>query len=267
LAVSRSGYYAWRGRPASKREQENTALAREIREVHQSRRGVYGSPRVHIELRARGHRISRKRVAYLMRAEGLEGKRPRLFRRTTDSAHAFPTAPNLLKRNFATHQPNQAWVADVTFIWTGEGWSYLAVVLDLFSRRVIGWAMSDSNDAQLVTAALRRAVARRGECRGLIHHSDRGTTYASDLYQRELRACGMRPSMSRKGDCWDNAVAESFFATLRAELTDGERYRTRHDALVSIQTYIDDFYNLVRRHSTVQYLSPVEYELRMWNAA
>jgi transposase InsO family protein len=222
---------------------------------------------VHRELRARGYRISRKRVAYLMRVEGLAGKRRRRFRRTTDSKHACPPATNLLKRNFTTQRPNEVWVADVTHIWAREGWSYLAVVLDLFSRRVVGWAMSDMNDAKLTTAALRRALASRGRCKGLIHHSDRGSHYAGESFQREMRAHGIRPSMSRKGDCWDNAVAESFFATLRVELTDDEHYATRRDAEVSVRDYIEDFYNLVRRHSTVQYLSPVEYELRMWDRA
>jgi len=267
LAVARSGYYAWRSRPASRRETQNTALANEIRDVHQSVRGVYGSPRVHSALRDRGHRIGRKRVAALMQAQGLQGKHRRAFRRTTDSTHSFPIAPNALRRNFTTQRPNQVWVADVTSIATAEGWSYLAVILDLFSRRVIGWAMSSRNDAHLAVTALRHAQASRGKCEGVVHHSDRGSTYASDWYQHELRAHGMRPSMSRKGDCWDNAVAEAFFSTLRVELTDDERYSTRFDAQKSVRAYIEDFYNMVRKHSTVSYLSPVEYELRMWNKA
>lgn len=263
LEVSRSGYYAWLSRPLSQRAAQSEALADEIEDVHHSRRGVYGSPRIHDELIKRGRKIGRKRVERLMRARGLTAKRKRAFRKTTDSAHAFPVAPNLLARNFKAGAPNQVWVGDVTYIATHEGWLYLAVILDLFSRRVVGWSISRFNDTNLVLDALRRAAASRPILPGLIFHSDRGSTYASVEYRKALLAYGMRASMSRKGDCWDNAVAESFFATLRGELTDRETFVTRYAAQAAVKAYIDDFYNLVRRHSTNDYFSPVEYELRM----
>jgi putative transposase len=263
LGVSRSGYYAWASRPASSRSAENAALSDEIRAIHKSRRGVYGSPRVHDELVKRGRHISRKRVEHLMREGGVSAKRKRTFRKTTDSAHALPIAPNLLQRKFTADAANQVWVGDVTYLATHEGWLYLAVVLDVFSRRVVGWAISGFNDAALVLDALRHATTTRHLTPGLVFHSDRGSTYASGDYRKALLAHGMRASMSRKGDCWDNAVAESFFATLRGELTDRENFTTRAQAHEAVKAYIDEFYNLVRRHSTNDYFSPIEYELRM----
>lgn len=262
LGVSRGGYYAWCKRRPGPRSKGDAKLTVEIRLAHKRSRGRYGSPRVHRELAARGHRVGRKRVERLMRVDGLKGRSKRRFRRTTDSNHAMPIAPNVLSRNFETSAPNVAWVTDVTYIATGEGWLYLAVMLDLFSRRVVGWATSDTNDRGLALTALARAVCSRRPGAGLVHHSDRGSPYASDDYRTALRNHGFVASMSRKGDCWDNAVAESFFATLRAELVDDERYDTRAAAVGSIGEYIDGFYNTVRRHSSNEYVSPIEFELR-----
>jgi len=267
LGVSRPGYYAWRKRPPGARSKADAKLAVEIRLAHKRSRGRYGSPRVHRELAARGHRVGRKRVERLMRQDGLRGRPKRRFRRTTDSNHVMPIAPNVLARNFTTSAPNLAWVTDVTYIATGEGWLYLAVMLDLFSRRVVGWAVSETNDRVLALAALSRAICARRPLPGLVHHSDRGSPYASDDYRAALRNHGFVASMSRKGDCWDNAVAESFFATLRAELVDDERYATRAAAVASIGEYIEGFYNTVRRHSSIDYVSPIEFELKRFVGA
>lgn len=263
LDVSPSGYYAWRSRKPSKRELSNQELLTKIKGVRQGRQRCYGSPRVFKELRARGECVSRKRVEHVMRDAGIAVQPRRAFKKTTNSSHSFPLAPNLLKRNFKSSASNTAWVADVTYLATGQGWLYLAVVLDLFSRRVVGWAMHENNDSALTVASLRLAAATRKPKRGLIFHSDRGSTYACYEHRKELERYGMIASMSRRGDCWDNAVAESFFATLRAELTDEEHFDTRDHARMSVKAYIEDFYNIARRHSTVEYLSPIEYELRM----
>jgi transposase InsO family protein len=262
LDVSRSGYYAWRDRGPSARKHADAQLAAHVAAVHQRSRRAYGSPRVHAELRARGIRVGRKRVERLMRENGIVARRKRHFRRTTDSKHSQPIAPNVLARQFDATEPNRAWVTDVTAIWTQEGWGYLAAVLDLFSRRVVGWAMSASNDTSLALDALHRAVGARRPTRGLLHHSDRGSPYASEDYRAALAERGMVASMSRKGDCWDNAVAESFFGTLRAELVDHELYATRSAATTSIGDYIDSFYNIERRHSHLAYINPIEFELR-----
>jgi transposase InsO family protein len=262
LEVSRSGFYAWRNRPRGARSKSNVQLTVEIRLAHKRSGGRYGSPRVHRELKARGHHVGKKRVERLMREDALQGRQKRRFRRTTDSNHAMPIAPNVLERNFKTSAPNKAWVTDVTYIATAEGWLYLAVLLDLFSRRVVGWAVSECNDRALALAALWRALSSRRPPPGLVHHSDRGSPYASEDYRAVLRQHGLVASMSRKGDCWDNAVAESFFATLRAELVDDERYDTRAIATASLADYIDGFYNTVRRHSSSDYLSPIEFELK-----
>jgi len=251
LGVSRSGYYAWTKRPTPTRVDVDARLALEIAAVHRRSRGTYGSPRVHAELRARGVRVGKKRVERLMRSRGLVARQKRRFRRTTDSRHALPLAPNVLDRQFATSTPNAAWVTDVTYVATDEGWMYLAVLVDLYSRRVVGWAASAVNDRALVLAALERALRTRHPRPGLVHHSDRGSPYASDEYRKVLDKHGIVASMSRAGDCYDNAVAESFFATLRAELLDHERYPTRATAAASIADYIDAFYNLVRRHSHI----------------
>ena len=262
LGVSSSGFFAWRQRPSSARSKSDAQLGVEIRVEHKRSSGRYGSPRVHRELKARGHAVGKKRIERLMREDGLQGRMKRRFRRTTDSNHTMPIAPNVLARNFVTDAPNVAWVTDVTYIATGEGWLYLAVMIDLFSRRVVGWATSESNDTALALTALWRALSTRRPLPGLVHHSDRGSPYASDDYVAGLRDRGIVQSMSRKGDCWDNAVAESFFATLRAELVDDERYDTRAAAVASIGEYIEDFYNTVRRHSTIGYVSPIEFELK-----
>ena len=262
LGVSRSGLHAWRKRPTSKRARSNAQLAAQVAAVHKRSRNAYGSPRVHAELKAQGVRVGKKRVERLMRENGIEARRKRRFRRTTDSRHSHPIAPNLLARDFHAEAPNRAWVTDVTAIWTLEGWLYLAVMLDLFSRRVVGWATSTNNDTALALDALRGALVRRRPPPGLLHHSDRGSPYASADYRAELARNHLRPSMSRKGDCWDNAVAESFFSSLRAELVDHESYATRDMANASIGDYIDCFYNVERRHSYLGYINPIEFELR-----
>jgi transposase InsO family protein len=262
LEVSRSGYYAWRGRPVAPRARADARLAAQIRATHERSRRTYGSPRVHAELRARGIRVGRKRVERLMRQHGIQARRRRRYCRTTDSRHELPVAPNVLQRRFEADAPNQVWVGDVTYVPTDEGWLFLAVLLDVFSRRAVGWAMSASNDRTLALEALERARRARRPAPGLVHHTDRGSPYASDDYRLELRKQAMVPSMSRTGDCWDNAVAESFFATLKVELVDRAHYATRAAATASIDEYIDGFYNPVRRHSTLDFVSPMEYELK-----
>jgi putative transposase len=237
-------------------------LAATVAAVHQRSRLTYGSPRVHRELRSRGILVGKKRVERLMRENGLRGRSKRRFKRTTDSKHGGPIARNLLARKFQIDGPNRAWVTDVTAVATAGGWLYVAPMIDLHSRRVVAWAASDSNDTELALDVFRKAIRARRPAPGLLHHSDRGSPYASDDYRAELRLHRVRRSMSRKGDCWDNAVAESFFATLRAELIDHERYPTREAAMRSIGDYIDNFYNVERRHSHLGYLNPIEFELR-----
>jgi putative transposase len=264
LDVSRSGFHAWKARPPSAREKADAVLSAEIAAVHAKSHRRYGSPRVHRALRRRGVRVGKKRVERVMRSQGLVGRCKKRFRKTTDSAHKQPIAPNVLARNFEPAAPNRAWAGDVTYIATGEGWAYLAVLLDLYSRRVVGWAMSAFNDTELALAAWRNAIgARRVPLCGLVHHTDRGSPYASDDYRAALKAVGAVASMSRRGDCWDNAVSESFFATLRAELVDHDRYPTRAAARRAIGMYIEDFYNLERLHSHLDYVSPIEFELKM----
>jgi putative transposase len=262
LGVSRSGYYAWKGRPEAPRAVEDAELVVEIKAAHKAGRGNYGSPRVHRELRAKGRRVGRKRVERLMRQEGIVARKKRRFRRTTDSNHPHPIAPNLLERNFGVELPNTAWVTDVTYVWTHEGWLYLAAILDLFSRRVVGWAASANNDRALAIGALDRATSARTPAAGLLHHSDRGSVYASGDYGDALTNIGAVKSMSRKADCWDNAVAESFFATIKGEMIDHADYQTRGAAIAAIADYIDGFYNPCRRHSTIGYVSPIEFELK-----
>jgi len=267
LGVSRSGYYAWIARPRAARAQADEQLVVEIVAAHRRSRATYGSPRVYSELRARGSRVGRKRIERLMRERGIRARRKRRFRRTTDSRHAYPIAPNVLGRRFAVKSANAVWVTDVTSIWTGEGWTFLAVMLDLFARRVVGWAASETNDTALALAVLDSALRERSPAPGLLHHSDRGSPYTSRDYQGVLAARGIVASMSRKGDCWDNAVAESFFATIKAELIEHEAYAT-HDAVVAaIAEYIDHFYNPQRRHSHLGHVSPIEFELKAQVAA
>jgi len=267
LGVSRSGFYAWRKRPKSARSKKRAQLVAEIAATHKKSQRRYGSPRVHRALRKKGIEVNHKTVERVMREEGLVGRQKRRFRRTTDSNHDNPVAPNLVARDFEPTEPNTVWAGDVTYIATDEGWAYLAVLLDLFSRRVVGWAISATNDTALALAALKRALHGRVVNAGLVHHTDRGSPYASDDYRAALGARGLVQSMSRVGDCWDNAVAESFFATLRAELVDDERYATRTDAKISIGEYIDGFYNAERLHSHLDYVSPIEFELKAHVAA
>jgi putative transposase len=263
LKVSRSGYYAFEKRSPSKRESVDRELTVQIREVHQKSRQTYGSPRIHRELRERRRQqVGRKRVARLMQSAGIVGRCRRKFCRTTDSNHALPVAANLLDRQFEMTRPNQGWVGDVTYIRTVVGWLYLAVILDLFSRRVVGYALSRHNDTQLALAALKVAIKCRALPLGLLHHTDRGSPYASDEYQAALKASGIICSMSRRGDCWDNAVAESFFSTLKSDLTLDAPDLTPELARALVVDYIDHFYNPERRHSTLDYVSPIEYELK-----
>lgn len=267
LGVSSSGFYAWQKRPASDRAKADARLAVEVVAAHKRSRATYGSPRVHAELRARGVRVGRKRVERLMREQGIQARRKRRFRRTTDSNHANPVAPNVLARRFEPVAPNTVWVTDVTYVWTDEGWLYLAVMLDLFARRVVSWATSVVNDTALALAALDAALIARRPPEGLVHHSDRGSPYASADYRAALKRRGIVASMSRTGDCWDNSVAESFFATIKAELIDVERFCSRAAATASIADYIERFYNPQRRHSYLGFLSPIEFELKARLAA
>ncbi len=262
LDVTRSGYYAWLSRPTAPKKIADAQLLIEIKAAMARGRGAYGSPRVHRDLRARGICVSKKRVERLMRKNALVARQKRRFIRTTDSRHTHPIAPNVLDRNFDVNQPNQAWVGDVTYIPTAEGWLYLAVLLDLFSRRIVGWATSATNDRELALHALDQALRARRPRRGLVHHTDRGSPYASDDYRRVLATHSITASMSGTGDCYDNAVAESFFATLKAEHVDHEDFATRDIGTASIGDYIEGFYNCARRHSHVGYLSPIEFELR-----
>jgi len=261
LAVSPSGYYAAQGRPRSLHDVRDDRLAGKITEAHLASKRRYGSPRVHAEIKAAGERVGRKRVARLMRERKLVARTRRRFRTTTDSKHEFPIAPNLLARDFTATAPDRAWVTDITFLWTAQGWLYLAVILDLFSRRVVGWATSQNEDRHLALAALDSSLARRRPAPGLVHHSDRGSTYASGDYRKALDARGIQCSMSRKGDCWDNAVAESFFSTIKRELEGIDDFESRLGATLAIGAYIDGFYNIQRRHSANDYTSPIEFEL------
>ena len=260
LEVSRQGFYAWCRRAPSQRELDDASLAARIKAIHARSRGRYGSPRVHAQLRREGIRVGRKRVERLMRQHGLEARRKRKFRRTTDSKHDLPVAPNVLERDFETDGPNQVWVTDITYVWTHEGWLYLDAILDLFSRRVVGWAMSTSLDRGLALDALQMALQSRQPPPGLVHHSDRGCQYASHDYRDALDARGIVCSMSRKGDCWDNAVAESFFGALKSELVNDADFATRAEARTAIFEYIEVFHNRQRLHSSLGYLAPVDYE-------
>jgi putative transposase len=260
LRVSRTGFYLWLKRPASPRSVENRQLLSEIRAIHQASRGTYGSPRVHAVLRAWSKPYGRNRVARLMREHQIQCKRKGKFRATTDSAHNFPAMENVLDRKFAVEMPNKAWVADITYIPTKEGWLYLAAVMDLYSRRIVGWAMDKRICRHLVERALFMACVNRSPGPGLLHHSDRGSQYASWDYQRLLKARAMVCSMSRKGNCWDNAAMESFFGTLKTEWVHHQNYQTRAEAQSDIFDYIEVFYNRQRLHSALGYRSPVAFE-------
>ena len=253
LGVSRSGYYAWKERPESERDKADRALAEVVTRIHRDSRGTYGSPRVHAELRARGQRVSRKRVARLMNENDIAARKRRRFVCTTDSRHNQPV--------FSPGQPNSTWATDMTYVGTGQGWLYLAVVMDLFSRKVVGWSMSERLNRHLVLNALDMALKGRQPPQGLLHHSDRGSQYASIDYQQALAARGIQCSMSRKGNCWDNAVVESFFSSLKQELVYTTAFATHEQARLALFEYIEVFYNRQRRHSSLGYVSPVDFEL------
>jgi transposase InsO family protein len=260
LNVSASGYYAWRRRRPSRRAEANAALVEQIRDIHRASRRTYGSPRVHAALRRRGLACGRNRVARLMRREGLVGRSPRRrCPRTTQSAPGNPVAPNVLAQDFTAERPDQKWVADITYVDTAEGWLYLAPVLDLFSRKVVGWSMSNHLYSSLVEDALHMAATRRRPAPGLLHHSDRGTQYTSAAYQQQLADLQCQVSMSRTGNCYDNAVMESFFSTLKSECLTGQ-FQTRAQARTAIFEFIEVWYNRHRLHSSLGYLSPEEFE-------
>jgi transposase InsO family protein len=261
LGVSRSGYYAWRERPAGPSALRRERLVEQIEAAHRQSRAIYGSPRVHQELVAQGVRCCENTVAKLMRRQGLRSKIKRRFVvRTTDSRHGYAVAENRLERKFQRPLPNQAWAADITYIPTQEGWLYLAAVIDLCSRKIVGWAMADHLRAELVCQALRMALLNRRPQGSLLHHSDRGVQYACDDYQALLADHQILVSMSRRGNCYDNAVIESFFGTLKTELVHHEHYVTREAARQSLFEYIEVFYNRQRRHSTLGYQTPTQYE-------
>jgi putative transposase len=267
LQVSPSGFRAWKrgGSPSGKRLSEAQLLAL-IRSIHAQFKGAYGSPRMLEELRERGFAVGKARVERLMREHGIRARHKRRYKATTDSKHDLPVAPNLLERDFAPSAPNRVWTADLTYLWTAEGWLYLAVVIDLFNREVVGWSIKPRMCADLVIDALTMAWLRRRPAPGLIHHSDRGSQYASHAFQKRLAHYGMICSMSRKGNCWDNAPTESFFNSLKNERVHGQRYRTRAQAKADVFSYIEPFYNRRRRHSTLGSRSPLQF-MRDWMAA
>ena len=261
LGVSPSGYYAWARRPPSQRTLADERLLVEIRSIHQRSRGTYGSPRVHAELQAQGTRVSRKRVARLMREAGLEGASRRRFN-TTVRDHGRRPAPDLVERRFTAEGPDQLWVADITYIPTWSGFLYLAVLLDAWSRRVVGWSMATHLRTELVLEALNMALSQRRP-RGVIHHSDQGTQYTSIAFGLRCREAGVRPSMGSVGDCFDNAMCESFFATLECELLDRRKFKTQVEARHAVFEFVESWYNPRRRHSALGYLSPAEFEKRV----
>jgi len=263
LSVSPSGYYAWRSRPESPCKIANRELLADIRRVHAQHRERYGAPRIHAELRAEGHTVSRKRVERVMRRHGIRARVPHRYRVcTTDSKHSLPVAENLLDQNFVADRPDQVWLADITYIPTGEGWLYLAVILDLFTRKVVGWAMRDHMRAELTIAALTMAIQRRRPEAGLIHHSDRGSQYAAGDYRDVLQAAAIVQSMSRKANCWDNAPMESFFGTLKTELVHQSEYPDRDAARRDLFAYIEGYYNRQRLHSAIGYITPEQAEAK-----
>ena len=259
--ISKSSYYAWLKRRPSAHEQRDGELLTEIRRVFQEKRQKYGSPRIYKELHGTCYSCARSRIARLMRVNGLVARPKKRFKVTTDSKHDYPISPNLLGRNFSTDGINKCWVSDITYIDTYEGWLYLCSILDLSSKRVVGWAMADHMRAELAISALDMAVLHRNPPEGLIFHSDRGVQYASTAFRDRLVKYNIVQSMSRKGDCWDNAPAESFFSTLKMEeVYTHKKYKTREEARVSIFEYIEVFYNRQRSHSSLDYMTPVEYE-------
>lgn len=263
LEVSPAGYYAWRDRPLSERAKSNAALLAAIRQVHQDSSGRYGSPRVHAVLRRQGRGVSRGRIERMMSRYGIRAiMAPPRRARTTDSRHDLPIAPNLIKRDFTAAAPNRVWLADITYIPTAEGWMYLAAVMDLFSRKIVGWAMRDHMQVELASSALTMAIHQQRPQAGLIHHSDRGVQYASHAYRDALSGAAIVASMSRKADCYDNAPMESFFHTLKTELVHHRNYKTRDEARRDIFVFIEGFYNRIRLHSAIGYIPPIQMELK-----
>lgn len=261
MQVQQSGFYAWLKRPCSQRSKHDEMLKVHIRASHKRSRKTYGSPRIHGDLKSDGIKIAKKRVARLMREDGLRGDPPKKFKRTTDSKHDKPVAPNVLDRKFSSVEaPNRAWVADITYVWTAMGWLYLAVIIDVFSRRVVGYAIDDHMRTELVNNPLDMALDDREVTGDLLHHSDRGSQYASDDFRQKTATAGITLSMSRKGNCWDNAVAESFFATLKKELIHRQYWLSKKQTIAAIEDYISNFYNRQRRHSSIGYMTPADYE-------
>lgn len=260
LQVTESGYYYWRKHKISSRESRDTYLTCRIREIHQQVKSRYGAPRIHAELQAGGEKVSRKRVSRLMRENNITAKVKRRCKSTTDSNHTNEIAPNLLEQNFAVSAANQVWVADLTYIWTGEGWLYLAIILDLYSRMIVGWQICDRMTRELVIKAFLLAYWKRKPGKGLIHHSDRGSQYTSKDFQNLLTNVGAKSSMSGKGNCYDNAVAESFFHSLKTELRPDKIFKTKEEAKNAVFEYIEGFYNTKRRHSALNYCSPIDFE-------
>ena len=267
LNVSRSAFYDWLKRPVSIRQQDDDSLVVKIKISHENSHNSYGARRIKDDLQDGGDQVSRRRISRLMEQETLQSTHKKKFKVTTDSRHALPISPNLLNRDFEPNQPDRAYVADITYIWTSEGWLYLAVVIDLFSRLVVGWSISSRMRARLVVDALQMAIDSRQPETGLIHHSDRGAQYASAAFQKALVKSECLGSMSRKGNCWDNAVAESFFKSLKQELIYQQRFTTRQQARLAIFEYIEVYYNRQRKHSRNEYLSPADYETRWLEAA
>jgi transposase InsO family protein len=262
FSVNPSGYYAWRRRKPAPRAAENERLLERIKAIHAEGRATYGSPKVLRKLRRAGEAVNHKRVARLMRENGIKAKRVKKFVRTTDSRHSLPVAENVLERNFSVARPDQVWTTDITYIWTDEGWLYLVVFLDLYSRLVVGWAVSENLTTEFVEQAFLQGQARRGRAVSPLVHSDRGSQYASAVFRQRLAAWDCRQSMSRKGNCWDNAVSESFFGNLKREMVHHERFKTRREATDKLFDYIEVFYNRHRIHSAADYFAPAEYEAR-----
>lgn len=260
LGASKSGYYAWRGWKKTRLQEENEMILDKIKEAYKKSHGIYGSPRIATELHENGIHCSKKRIARLMRVNNIMAKTRRRFKATTNSRHTLAVAQNLIQKEFSVNEAYKVWVSDITYIWTDEGWLYLAIIMDLFTRGIVGWAMSERITAEMVIKAFQQAITRRNPPEGLIFHSDRGSQYASDAFRDVLKHYGCIQSMSDKGDCYDNAVAESFFHTLKTEHVYFERYKTREEARLSIFEYIEVFYNRIRRHSTLGNRSPYEFE-------
>jgi len=263
LNVSVSGYYAWKHRGPSRRQLDDMVFLAHIRAHFTASNGTYGSPRMHVDLCEDGLQIGRHRVARLMRDNALKANQKRRFKKTTDSNHGGVIAANLLDQDFTCEHPDQKWGVDISYVWTMEGWLYLAIVLDFFSRRIVGWALSNRLKKDLALSALRRAIAVRTPAAGLIHHSDRGSQYCSDDYLRLLKDQGMIPSMSGKGNCYDNAMVETVFKTIKSELVWRTSFQSRRQAEIAIGQYIDGFYNPRRRHSALGYKSPIVFEAGM----